>query len=480
MDLRPVFYVIGVFLCILAASMVLPMLADLYTASADWKVFFLCIVITAFFGGSLVLSNSGQKFDISVRQAFLLTVLSWLILCIFGALPFYMSELNMSFADSFFESMSGITTTGATVITGLDHAPKGILLWRGMLHLLGGLGFIVMGISVLPMLKVGGMRLFRTESSEREKALPRTAQTANSITTIYLFLVLLCTLCLMFSGMGIFDAVVHAMGALATGGFSNYDQSVGAFKNPLAEIVLIVFMIAGALPFILYIRAFKGSLTPLYKDTQIRTFLTIILVVSLIMTADLVLNGDAGFFDALRRSVFHVTSLITTTGMVSEDYMSWGPLALSLFFFITFIGGCSGSTTGGIKIFRFQVLFSVMNVQIKRLLHPHGVFIPYYNGKPIPRDVPGSVMGFFFVYMLVFALAVVGLSFTGLDFTTAMSGVIACLSNAGPGLGSIVGPAGTYQPISDAATWILSLCMLLGRLELFTLLVLLSPHFWRH
>ena len=458
--------------------MLLPMLADLYTGSEDWKVFFFCAIITAFFGGALVLSNSGKNFSISIRQAFLLTNMSWIIICAFGALPFYMSELDLSFADSFFESMSGITTTGATVIVGLDNAPKGILLWRGLLEMLGGLGFIVMGISVLPMLKVGGMRLFRTESSEREKALPRAAQTAHTIAGIYIFLVLLCTICFMFTGLDFFDALVHSMGALATGGFSNYDTSFAAFENPLTLVVAIIFMLIGGMPFILYIRAFKGNAAPLLRDTQVRWFLTTVLLVSLIMTANLVFHNGGNIFHAFLRTAFNVTSIITTTGFVSEDYMLWGALPVALFFFITFIGGCSGSTTGGIKIFRFQVLFSVVNVQIKKLLHPHGVFIPHYNGKPIPPDVPVSVMGFFFVYILVFSLGTVALSATGLDFMSAMSGVIACLSNAGPGLGALVGPVGTYEPVSDMAIWILSACMLMGRLELFTLLVLLSPHFW--
>ena len=478
MDFRPIFYVIGVFLCILATCMLLPMLADLYTGSSDWRVFFFCGIITAFFGGALVLSNSGQNFNLSIRQAFLLTSLSWIIMCAFGALPFYMSELDMNFADSFFESMSGITTTGSTVIVGLDNAPKGILLWRGLLQMLGGIGFIVMAISLLPMLRVGGMRLFRTESSEREKALPRAAQLANSIAVIYIGLTVLCMICFMLTGMGVFDASVHAMAALATGGFSNYDASFGQFTNPFTHIIAIIFMLLGGMPFVLYIKAIRGDIRPLFQDTQVRWFLAVILACTLALSAYMVIYQGKSPFDSILSAAFNIVSIGTTTGFASEDYTKWGFFPISVFFFLTFLGACSGSTSGGIKIFRFQILFEAVNVQFKKLLHPHGVFIPHYNEKPIPKDVPLSVMGFFFVYIFVFAAATMALCFLNLDLITAASSVVACMGNVGPGLGDIVGPAGHFKPLPDAAKWILSLCMLLGRLELFTLLVLLSPHFW--
>jgi trk system potassium uptake protein len=479
MDFRPIFYVIGVLLGILAASMILPMLVDLYSLSSDWRVFFLSIVITAFFSGSLILSNGGQKFDLSIRQAFVLTALSWLVLGLFSAMPFYMSELGLNYTDAFFEAMSGITTTGATVITGLDTAPKGILLWRGILHMLGGLGFVVMGISVLPLLRVGGMRLFRTESSEKEKALPRAAENAKFIAMIFLLLTFLCMMCFMFTGMSLLDATVHAMSAVATGGFANYDASFASFTNPWARIIAITFMLAGSLPFILYIRALRGDMRPLLKDQQVRVMLLTTTGISLVMAAYLSFDQDTGFFDALLRALFNVTSVITTTGFVSEDYGLWGATPIVIFFFITFIGGCSGSTSGGIKIFRFQVMFAVVGVQIKKLLYPHGTFIAHYNKRPIPPDVPASVMVFFFMFMMVLVMGTICVSLTGIDFMSSISAVVSCLSNVGPGLGTIAGPSGTYAPFSDTAIWILSVCMLLGRLELFTLLVLFSPYLWK-
>ncbi len=480
MDLRPVFYVIGIFLSIMSISMVLPMLADMYTGDENWHVFFICIIVTAFFGGSLVLSNAGQKFSLSVRQAFLLTVLSWLSMAAFAALPFRFSELNMSYTDAFFEAMSGITTTGSTVIVGLDDAPRGILLWRAILQWLGGIGIIVMALSVLPFLKVGGMQLFRTESSENEKALPRAAQLASSIGLIYLGLTILCAVAYMFTGLGTFDALAHAMTTIATGGFSTFDTSFANHDRAWTELVAIVFMILGSLPFVLYLKAVRGNLKPFLRDSQIRWFLCIVASAIFITVSYLVLREHITFLEALRRASFNVVSIITGTGYSNGDYNLWGGFAVSIFFFLMVVGGCAGSTTCGIKIFRFQVLYEISSVQVKKLLHPHGVFIPHYNGKPIPKDVPISVMSFFFLYALCFSVLAISLSYVGLDFLTAMSGAVTSISNVGPGLGDIIGPSGTFQPLPDSAKWILSAGMLLGRLELFTVLVLLSPHFWRH
>ncbi|GJL85370.1 MAG: Trk system potassium uptake protein [Micavibrio sp.] len=479
MDLRPVFYVIGIFLSIMSVSMVLPMLADMYTGYSDWQVFFVCIIITAFFGGSLVLSNAGKTFSISIRQAFLLTVLSWLSLATFAALPFCLSELEMSYTDAFFEAMSGITTTGSTVIVGLDSAPPGILLWRAILQWLGGIGIIVMALSVLPFLKVGGMQLFRTESSESEKALPRAAQLASSIGILYLGLTVLCAAAYMFTGLGTFDAVAHAMTTIATGGFSTFDSSFANYDRAWTELVAIIFMILGSLPFVLYLKAVRGNLKPLLNDSQVRWFLSIVTLAIIVTVSYLVFQADTPFLEALRRATFNVVSIITGTGYSNGDYNLWGGFAVSMFFFLMVVGGCAGSTTCGIKIFRFQVLYAISSVQVKKLLHPHGVFIPHYNGNPIPKDVPISVMSFFFLYALCFSVLAIALSYVGLGFLEAMSGAVTSISNVGPGLGEI-GPGGTFKHLPDSAKWILSAGMLLGRLELFTVLVLLSPHFWKH
>lgn len=480
MDSRPVLYVIGILLSVMSLGLILPLLADLYAGHADWKIFLLCLIFTAFFGGSLVLSNAGQKFKLSVRQAFLLVFLSWITVATFGALPFCFSELNLSYTDSFFEAMSGVTTTGSTIIIGLDNAPPGILLWRAILQWLGGIGIILMALSVLPFLNVGGMQIFKTELSESEHALPRTARLASSIGLIYLMLTSLCAIGYMFTGMGTFDAVAHAMTTLSTGGFSTSDESFKHYAGSGADIIAILFMIIGALPFILYLKAIEGSLAPLFKDTQVRWFLSIVGSTIIVLVLFLITRHNMPVLEALRLSAFNTVSVITGTGYANSDYTIWGSFASSLLFFLMVIGGCAGSTSCGIKIFRFQVLYAITRVQIQKLLYPHAVFIAHYNKKPLSADIPISVMSFFFLFALTFSLLTIALSFTGLDFITALSGSATSLANVGPGMGSIIGPVGTFQPLPDSAKWILSAGMLLGRLEIFTVLILFSPKFWKY
>ncbi len=479
MDIRPVLYIIGLFLCIISFSMVLPLLADIYWHNADWKAFFLSIIITSFFGGSLVLSNSGQPFNMNTKQAIVLIFLTWLSLAAFSSLPFTLSKLDMSFTDAFFESVSGITTTGSTVIIGLDTAPPGILLWRAILQWLGGIGIIIMAMSIMPFLKVGGMQIFQAELSENEKAIPRTAQLASSIGSIYLALTILCALAYMASGLEIFDALAHAFTTISTGGFSTYDASIGHFKSNSTELVAITFMLLGGLPFVLYLKAIRGNLKPLLKDSQVHTFLGIVALVSTVIIINLTLFQDAPFSTTVIEVIFNVVSLITGTGFASADYGQWGTLPVALLFFIMAVGGCAGSTSCGIKIFRFQVFYAVTMVQIKKLIHPNGTYNATYNGKPIPEDVPISVMSFLFLFALSFAIVAMALSFVGLDFMTAMSGALTSIANVGPGLGDIIGPAGNFAPLPDSAKWILSTSMLLGRLEILTVLVMLHPNFWK-
>jgi len=479
LDLRPVLYINGILLSILSICMFLPLLADIYFGHDDWQVFFTCIIITAFFGGALIFGNSGYEFKVNTKQALIITNSTWIFLPAFASLPFWLSSLNMSLTDSIFESMSGITTTGSTVIVGLDYAPAGILIWRAILQWLGGIGIIIMAMSVLPFLKVGGMQIFKTELSEGEKALPRTAKLASNIGVIYLALTVICALCYMLVGFEIFDAVAHAMTTIATGGFSTYDSSFFHYKTAGPEIVAIIFMVLGGIPFVLYLKAIRGNLRPLFIDSQVRWFLSILLASIFIMSSYLVLQFGMEGSEAVRRASFNVVSIMTGTGYTSGDYGTWGGLSVSLFFFLMVVGGCAGSTSCGIKVFRFQVLYAVTDVQLKKLLHPNGVFIPHYNKRPLPADVPLSVMSFFFLYALTFSLLAIALSYVGLDFITAMSGAATSISNVGPGLGPIIGPAGNFQPLPDSAKWILIFGMLLGRLELFTLLVMLSPNFWK-
>ncbi len=479
MDTRPIFYVIGILLCTLAGGMILPLIADMVSGNEDWKIFFVSMVFILFIGGGLILMNKGDEFHITMRQTFLLTTLSWLVLAAAASLPFYFSAMEMSLTDSIFESVSGITTTGSTVIVGLDDAPPGILLWRAILQWLGGIGIIVMALSVLPFLKVGGMQLFQTESSENEKALPRAKQLAASIGMVYLLLTIICMACYRLSGLSGFDSMAHAMTTIATGGFSTFDASFSDFDNPWTEITATVFMIMGGLPFILYVKAIRGNLRCLFRDSQVQAFLMLIFAAIGFMVIFLTINNGMELGEALRRASFNIVSLITGTGYTSGDYMAWGGFAVILLFFLMVVGGCAGSTTCGIKIFRFQVLWSITITQLKQLIHPHGVFTPHYNGNAIPKGVASSVMGFFFVFALSFVFLAIALSFLGLDFITAMSGAATSIANVGPGLGDIIGPTGTFQPLPDAAKWVMCVGMILGRLELFTVLVLLMPQFWR-
>lgn len=478
MDLRPILYVTGILLCALSVSMLFPLFADLIMGHEDWKVFLMCFIFTAFFGGALVLTNASKQFHMSVRQTFLLTTLSWVVLALFSALPFALSGLNMSMTDSVFEAVSGITTTGATVITTLEQTPPGILLWRAILQWLGGIGIIVMALSVLPILKVGGMQLFKTESSESEKALPRARQLATYIGFIYTGLTFICMVFYMMAGMNGFDASAHAMTTIATGGFSTFDSSFGEMDSVWIEINAIAFMLLGGLPFILYVKALRGSWRDLFNDSQVRLFLSLVAIATLTLIAYLVLKDQEPFLEALRRASFNVVSIITGTGYTNGDYGAWGGFAVILIFFLMVVGGCAGSTTCGIKIFRFQVLYTVTISQLKQLIYPNGVFTPHYNHQALPKGVSSAVMSFFFVYALSFSLLAIGLSFIGLDFLTAMSGAVTSISNVGPGLGEIIGPTGTFEPLPDSAKWLMCIGMILGRLELFTVLVLFLPHFW--
>lgn len=479
-DIRPIALVVGVLVAMLGAAMLIPAFVDYVGGNPNWKTFVGSSLCTMSLGFGMFLATRGGDNRLTTRQAFIMTTAVWVTLSAAGALPFYWSGLELSYTDAFFESISGLTTTGATVLTGLDFMPHGILLWRGILQWLGGLGIIVMAVSVLPMLQIGGMQLFKAEAFETpEKILPRATQISGFITLIFLNITALCTLAYLIAGMSVLDAVVHAMTTVATGGFSNHDLSLGYFNSLQVDMIATVFMIVGSLPFLLYVQALQGRMNPLFRDGQVKVFFILLaLFIIAAWTVEETLGVRVGG-EALRFAVVNVTSILTGTGYATTAYDGWGPVAVAFFFFIMFIGGCAGSTSCGIKIFRFQVLFQNVRQHLGRVLYPSGVFIQRFNRRPITDDVVSAVMSFFFLYLLTFALSAVALSLVGVDPLTALSGAGSAISNVGPGLGAIIGPSGNYQPLSDAAKWILALTMLIGRLELFTVLVLLSPRFWR-
>ncbi|MGB1539769.1 MAG: TrkH family potassium uptake protein, partial [Rickettsiales bacterium] len=389
------------------------------------------------------------------------------------------SDFGLSFADAYFEAVSGITTTGSTVISGLDTATPELLLWRALIQWLGGIGIIVFAIAILPMLRIGGMQLFRTESSEKEKILPRAAQIANVIAGVYLALTMLCAIALWMAGMSGFDAICHAMTTLATAGFSTYDESIGHYDSANIEMVLTFFMVVAAMPFILYYQMLRGKGEDFWKNAQVRWFLSSVAATVSIMTVWLIWKHNIEVFDAFRFASFNVVSIITTTGFASADYTTWGSFAVVFIFMLGVVGGCTGSTSGGIKIFRYHVLYEIAKAQVNQLIQPHGVFLPKYNRKPIAENVSSSVLSFFILFAFMFVVTALLLSLTGLDYITSMSAAATTLANVGPGLGPIIGPAGNFAPLPDIAKYILCFAMIAGRLELFTILVLFSPNFWR-
>ena len=480
LDFRPIFLVLGVLLSTLAIVMLVPGIVDLVVGNSDWQIFAVSGALTLFIGVSLVLTSRAGRANLNVRQAFVLTSLSWIVLTIFAALPFAFSQLDMSPTDAFFEAMSGITTTGATVIINLDAAPQGLLLWRALLQWLGGIGIIVMALAVLPMLRVGGMQLFRMESSDQsEKAMPRAAQVAAAIGIIYLALTVIWSGALWLAGLSGFDAITHAMTTIATGGFSTHDESIAYFQSATVDVIITFGMFIGSLPFLLYLSAVRGRPGSLFRDSQVQWFVTVLAVVIILVSGWLWIDKGLTPIQAIQLASFNVVSIMTGTGYATASFDTWGSFAIPIFFFIMFVGGCAGSTTCGIKVFRFQVLYAAAKTQFENLAQPHGVFIPYYNRNPISDEVIKSVLSFFFVFGVTFAVLAVGLAMLGLDFLTSVSGAASVIANVGPGLGPIIGPEGSYVSLPDAAKWLLSAGMLLGRLELFTVMVLFTRAFWR-
>lgn len=480
LDLRPVGYVIGLLVAILGATMVMPLALDLIDGSDEWTVFLESGVITLLTGGLIALScANGVRSGLTIQQTFLLTSGVWVALPLFGALPLMLGVSDLSFTDAFFEAMSGLTTTGSTVISGLDQLPRGLLLWRGMLQWLGGIGIIVVAMVFLPELRVGGMQIFRSEGFETMgKILPRATQIASQISVIYLGLTVACALTYLALGMSGFDALVHALTTLSTGGFSNYDASFGRFSGP-AEYAASLFMILAALPFVRYVQMVNGHSQPLLRDSQVRVFIAVIGV--LVVIAALVLSAMFPYHRerALREALFNITSIITGTGYSSVDYMSWGGFLVTMFFFVGLIGGCAGSTTCSVKIFRYQILFSSIRVQMQRIRLPSGVFTPRFQGRPVGDDVLGSVMSFFVFFIVSLGVFSVGLSLTELDFVTSLSGAATALANVGPGLGPQIGPAGNFAALSDTAKWLLAAAMLIGRLEVLSVYAIFTIRFWR-
>ena len=478
---KTVFFLIGILLIVLGISMLAPYIIQIVLDEGSHS-FISASFVTIFIGILFILANLEKEFKLNLRQTFLFSSLAWVMVATFGSLPFLLSAQNFNFSDAFFESMSGITTTGATIISDLDNSPKSILLWRAIMQWLGGIGIVVMAITILPLLKVGGMQLFKMEGPDStEKILPRTVEVAAIIISTYIVLTFFCGFFYWIFGMTIFDSVCHAMTTIATGGFSTHNDSIGFFKNSNIEIVASIFIILGSIPFISYLKFTQGNRKVFFQDVQIKGLIYLLSVSIIVMFIYLLfINYETGILDKIRISSFNVISILSGTGYVTDDFGLWGKFSLIFFLLLMFIGGCAGSTACGIKIFRLQMLLIFLKNQIKKLISPNSVIITKYNNQKISDNFINSVIIFIFTFLFIFLIIAMLLSITGLDFITSISGAASSISNVGPGLGEIIGPNGNYKNIPDISKWILSAGMLLGRLELFAVLVLFFPSFWRN
>lgn len=483
MQLRSVIYALGIMILLVTAAMIPCALIDIADGNGMAYVFPVAASISMVIGSLFwVMARSGDM-NIGQREAFLLTVSIWVVINAVGALPFLVSGYSVT--DSFFESVSGMSTTGATVFVGLENMPRGLLLWRSILHWIGGVGIIVTAVAILPQLRVGGMQLFNLESSDRTgKFLPKVSDIAAYIGFAYVALSVLCALLYGMSGMNWFDAINHSMATLAAGGFSTYDASFAQFNGTPAVYVAIVFMAIAAMPFSLFAILFlKGNVGPLLRDPQPRLFLALTLLISLIIIvyreAHLEMVTFEQRWEEATHALFSVTSVMSGTGFATKPYDTWGDPVIALILFATFLGGCAGSAAGGIKMFRLEITAKAIRAWSQRMVQPHRKAPIRYAGRIVDEDTLQSVMVFLFLYLVTFMMSAALLSFSGLDTMSAISAAAACISNVGPGLGPVVGPSTNYGVLNDFATWVCTVTMLLGRLEFMVVFAVLTPRFWR-
>ncbi len=478
--IRAAIHVSAVFSIYLSMAMLVPAAIDLYYGHHDWQVFAFSALFTGGLGLAVAMATQGRPPVLSPRFGFLVVNFLWLTTCAVASVPFAASSLDISYTDALFESVSGITTTGATVLVGLDGMPPGILMWRALLHWMGGLGVIALGIFVLPFLNIGGVSYFNIESSSiDDRPFARFSTYTLSMIAIYAALTVTCMILYAAAGMAGLDSIAHAMSTVATGGFANHDSSFGHYADNFAILWIgVAFMFLGALPFaVLILFIARGRLDAL-ADPQIKIFVTYLVAIVLAVTVYQRVAADEPFFSALTHAAFNITSIVSTTGFASSDYNGWGSFAVTCAFVATFLGGCSGSTSGGIKAYRFLILAEMVYNGLRRLVYPRTVLSVRYGDRIIPEETQDAVVLFIAAFMVIWMILSVLLSATGLDLLTSVSGALAALTNVGPGFGGIIGPAGNYAAVPDAAKWILSLAMLLGRLEILAVLVIFTPVFW--
>ena len=475
--------VLGVLLMIYSTTMLPPVAVALYYHDGGHVQFLTAFGITLISGLICWLPVHSSRDELRVKDGFLVVVLFWTVLGLYGAIPFLLGdEPNMSVADAVFESISGLTTTGATVLQQLDGLPKSILYYRQQLQWLGGMGIIVLAVAILPMLGIGGMQLYRAETPgpmKDHKLTPRIAETAKALWTLYVCLTFVCAITYWGLGMDVFDAVAHSFSTIAIGGFSTHDDSIGYFNNPAIEVATIIFMAIAGINFGLHFLAWRRKeLTHYWADPELRFYFQVLIGISAIACTVLYFNGTyENHWDGMRHAVFQTVSIATTTGYSVADSSQWHPLIPTALLMGSFIGACAGSTGGGIKAIRMLLMFKQGLREMRRLIHPNAIMVIKLNNKAVPDRVIEAVWGFFGIYLMAFCVLFLAILATGIDFVSAFSAVAACMNNLGPGLGEV---ALNYSSISDTAKWILCFTMLLGRLEIFTLLILFTPMFWRH
>jgi len=480
MNYKIVGFALGLLLVILGVAELIPAVVEWSLDSAESGNFFMNSIMCLFFGTCLILINKSFKRQVNIRQAFMLTSISWVFISAFAALPFYMSNLNLSYTDSFFEAMSGITTTGSSVLTRLDSMSAGILLWRSITQWIGGIGLVAFAIILLPTLRVGGMQLFHTESSDKsEKSIPRSADIMKHLLVVYICFTVLCALSYYLEGMTLFDAINHALTTIPTGGFSTHDASFGYYESTSMQLTATIFMFLCGIPFILYIKLFYQNNFGFFKDEQTIIYTAIVVILTIIMTIWLWNNGSYTLTQSFTYSIFSIVSVITTTGYETVDYTTFGSFATMFFFFLIYIGASAGSTAGGMKIMRISIVAKAVGQQTDRLLYPTGIFPIRYQGRPISQSLVNTVLGFCGLYVLFNVLLTLALTLIGLDFETAISGAATSIANVGPGIGGTIGPAGNFSSLPDSAKWLLCLGMLIGRLEILTVMVIFTPTYWK-
>ncbi|WP_138379185.1 TrkH family potassium uptake protein [Luteithermobacter gelatinilyticus] len=479
---KPTAYVVSYFCLYLALAMLVPASVDYLNHNSDWQVFLGSSILTGVPALLMLIATRDDIPAFTLRFGFFLVNMLWLSTAVVAALPLYLSAAGLSFTDAFFEAISGLTTTGSTVLSGLDGMPPGLLLWRSLTQWLGGIGIIGIGLMLMPFLKIGGMQIFTIESSDTgNKPVPQFYKYSLWLLGIYVGLTLLCGLMFYLSGMSGFDAINHAMTTISTGGYSTHDASVGYFHSDGVLWTGCLFMVLGSLPFAVYVKALIHRDYNLMEDPQIPAFLIILGVVISATTAwHYLFTENESFFHVLSSTAFNVISIISTTGFASENYLTWGGFAVATFFVITFFGGCSGSTAGGLKVYRLLVVITAFRTSLQQLLSPNKVAIIKYGREAIDGSILYSVLVFVGAFLTTLVALTIAVSLTGLDLLTALSGALTTLTNVGPGFGPMIGPDHNFASVPDAAKWLFSLGMLLGRLEILAVVVLFTPAFWRH